>query len=79
MAFTTADYDTISSAIALGALEVKYADKTVTYRNLNDMLRARAIIADELGLNATSGNSRKVQTTFNKGLNYGSCNDNNRW
>lgn len=39
MAFTSAQLAALEEAIALGALSVRYADRTVTYRNQEEMLQ----------------------------------------
>jgi hypothetical protein len=50
MAFTQQQLDTLDAAIAQGALTVKYGDKEVTYRSLNDMIRTRNMMAQALGI-----------------------------
>ncbi len=45
--YTTAQRDALREAIALGALRVKYRDREVTYRDLDEMRRLlREIEAD---------------------------------
>lgn len=67
MAFTQQQYDSLIAAIAEGALTVKYQDKLVTYRSLDEMLRLRALMRDELGINAPSDGGI-VYASFSKGL-----------
>ena len=63
MAFTQSDLDKIDTAIASGVSRVKYADGSeVQYRSFDDMLNARARIADSLSPPAT--NSRTVLVTM---------------
>ena len=50
--FTEAQYQTLVQAIADGALTVKYQDKLVTYRSLDEMLKIKKMMEDDLGLNA---------------------------
>lgn len=52
MSFTQADLDKIERAIAQGAgvVRVRYRDREVEYRGLDEMLRARDLIKRELGL-----------------------------
>lgn len=64
--YSQAQLDALDEAIASGALTVKYADKEVTYRSLNDMLRIRELMAKSLG-QKTSGAGR-VYPTPGKGL-----------
>lgn len=67
MAYTTLMYETLVAAIAQGALIVKYGDKEVTYRSLNDMIRIRTEMEKELGLNASKPPSRRY-AQHSKGL-----------
>ena len=60
------------SAIAQGALTVKYADKEVTYRSLSDMLRIKQLMETDLGINSAA-NGRRVYAKFKTGL-HGECN-----
>lgn len=48
MAFTQTQLDALNSAIAEGALTVKYQDKSVTYRSLDEMLRLRELMYREI-------------------------------
>jgi hypothetical protein len=48
MAWTIEQLNALDAAIAEGALTVKYADKSVTYRSLDEMLRIRALIVAAL-------------------------------
>ena len=47
MAFTTDQYNTLTTAISQGANRVKYADKEVQYDSLSDMLRLKRIMEIE--------------------------------
>lgn len=50
MALTAADIDVLDRAIASGVLEVRFADgRTVKYRSLDDLLRAKSLAAGEVG------------------------------
>ena len=67
MAWTTNDLAEINKAIASGTLHVKYADREVQYRSLEEMLKIRDLIAKEVaGSEATSPTRRLAQ--FSKGL-----------
>lgn len=48
MAFTVAQLTAIEEAIASGALEVTYEGKTVKYRSMDDLAKARAIVRADL-------------------------------
>lgn len=64
MAYSSAQLQTLEDAIAQGVLEVKYADKTVTYRSLNEMFRIRDLMKADLG---TTKVTRK-KAEFNRGF-----------
>lgn len=66
MAYTQLQLDALDKAIAEGALTVKYADKQVTYRSLDEMLRIRNLMRDDLGVSAGTGGV--VYPSFSKGL-----------
>ena len=53
--WTLTDLIKIKSAIASGAMRVEYNDRTVVYKSLNDLLRARQLIERELGKVKRSG------------------------
>jgi hypothetical protein len=65
MAFTQAQLDALEAAITGGELKVKYGDKEVTYRTLDEMIRIRDMMRRDLGL-ASATNSR-VYMTHSKG------------
>jgi hypothetical protein len=56
MAWTQADRDALKAAIAKGEKQVAYADRSVTYRSLDEMTQALALI--ESDLSATSSTPR---------------------
>ncbi|VVO20035.1 hypothetical protein PS712_04158 [Pseudomonas fluorescens] len=66
MAFTQEQYEALKAAVAEGALSVRYADKSVTYRSLDEMLRLLKLMATELGLNANNDGGRRY-ASFSKG------------
>lgn len=63
--FTQEQLDAIESAIAEGALIVKYRDREVTYRSLNEMLKIRDMMLKDLGQVAKT--DRRL-SEFSKGL-----------
>ena len=65
MAYTIEQLTALEAAIAEGALTVKYQDKLVQYRSLDEMIRIRKLMRDDLGLNGTSGGRRLA--SFSKG------------
>jgi hypothetical protein len=55
VAFVQSDLDAINAAIASGELRVAFKDRSVEYRSLDELLKAKALIAAELaGTNAVS-------------------------
>lgn len=59
-------YTALTAAIAQGVTEVTYGDKKVTYRSLTEMLRTKALMESELGLNKRKISKRFA--SFTKGL-----------
>lgn len=64
--WTQSDLDEINQAIKSGAASIRFSDKQVTYRGLDEMLRIRAVIRQSLGL---TKKTKRVFTTFDKGHN----------
>lgn len=54
MAFTQTDLDAVNTAIASGELTVSHNGRTVTYRSMDDLMKARSTIQAELAA-ATAG------------------------
>lgn len=52
--FTLERLRLLEEAIGTGELTVKYSDKEVTYRSIDDMLKAREVIRRALGLKKPS-------------------------
>jgi hypothetical protein len=65
MAYLQADLDAIEAAIKSGALKVKYQDKEVTYRSMDELMRIRDLMRKDLGL---SNSTPRIFTKFGKGL-----------
>jgi len=66
MAYTMEQYTALQAAIAEGALTVRYADKSVQYRSLDEMVRILKLMATDLGLNANNDGGRRY-ASFSKG------------
>lgn len=75
--FTQAQYAALTAAIAEGARVVKYEDREVTYRSLEDMIKLSLLMAKALGL-ATGAPGRKVMA-HNKGLGPTPSGNANPW
>lgn len=65
--FTLDDLAALEQAIAKGVKTVKYTDRELTYRSIDEMLKVRDLIRDCLGLNG-EGRGRRRLATHNKGL-----------
>lgn len=65
MAFTQAQLTAIENALAEGVLTVKYQDKQVTYRSLDELIRIRNLMSQSL--NQTGGVVER-KPEFSKGL-----------
>lgn len=66
MAFTQTQLDALESAIAAGTLEVTTGDKKVRYHSLDEMIRLRDIIKNQLAADAQTQKSRASFATFMK-------------
>lgn len=63
MAFTSVDLDALDRAIASGTLAVRFADgRSVNYRTMEELLKARAFIASQLGEAADPANTPGAAT-----------------
>jgi len=54
MAFTSADIDALDRAIASGELIVRMGERMVTYRSLDELLKARDAILSQIAAAAAS-------------------------
>jgi len=66
MAYTLEQYQALKAAIAGGELQVRYADRSVTYRSVAEMLQILRLMEAEMGLNADTTGGRRL-TSFTKG------------
>lgn len=58
--WTLADLTELDTAIKQGALRVRYRDRDVTYRSLEEMLQLRNLMQRELGITSTASSRRVV-------------------
>jgi len=65
MAFTQAQLDALEKAIAEGVNKVKYENKEVEYRSLEEMLKLRDLMLSALGLKPKS---QRLYAKFSKGF-----------
>lgn len=68
MAYTQSDLDRLRRAIASGRVNVKYEDRSTTYRSLDEMLRLEQRIAAELGEAKAQRAERRRVTSYGKAL-----------
>lgn len=66
MAFTIAQMNALEAAIAQGALRVRYSDKEVQYRSLDEMLQLLATMQSQLGVSKRS--NKRFLAKHSKGL-----------
>ena len=64
--FTQGQLDAINRALASGTRSVSYNGKTLTYNSFDEMLRARDLIRQELGLVSDANASRHVRVLGRK-------------
>jgi len=64
LGWTQTQLSAIEDAIATGSLLVRYGDKMVQYRNMDDMLRIRELMRRELGVTEAS---KQILPEFSKG------------
>ena len=62
MAWSQSDLTALEAAIKDGVQSVKYSDKTVEYRSLDDMLKLRNLMRSELGLITPESQRIKLQS-----------------
>lgn len=55
MSFTQADLDNLDAAIKSGVTEVRFQDRTVRYKSVQDMLAERTLIYTSLNPGGDSG------------------------
>ncbi|MGL4963177.1 MAG: phage head-tail joining protein [Inquilinus sp.] len=67
MAFTQAFLDALDAAIASGTESVNYDGKAIKYRSLDELLRARAIVAADLQRQAGLVPARTNYASFSRG------------
>lgn len=67
MAWTQAQLEAIEAAIASGELTVRFGDRTVTYRSMEELLQARAVIKEALAAESGSTTDRFSFAQTSKG------------
>ena len=67
MAWTQTDLDALNQSIAKGVTSVRYADRSVQYRSLSEMLTLRALMTDEIALPSSLKNVMR-SFSYSKGI-----------
>lgn len=67
MAWTQQQLDAIEAAIASGELTVRFGDRTVTYRSMDELLQARAVIRESISAAAGTSTDRFSFAQTSKG------------
>jgi len=72
-AFTLENLSLLEEALVEGAKRVKYTDKEVEYRSLDEMVKIRNLMKKELGLDKGTANKglfggRRINAKHSKGL-----------
>jgi hypothetical protein len=73
-AFTFEALYALEKAIVEGALRVKYSDKEIEYRSMEDLVKARDMVAKRLGVTKKCGDAgifggSRIVAVHSKGLN----------
>ncbi len=68
MAWTQTQLDALDVAIVSGSLRVRYSDREVMYRSLDEMIRIRDLMRADLGLLGDNGGRNYMYAGFSKGL-----------
>jgi len=67
MAWTETHLEAIEAAIASGELTVRFGDRTVTYRSMDELLQARALIREALAAKSGAAADRFSFAQTSKG------------
>ncbi len=67
MAWSQAQIDAIEAAIASGELTVRFGDRTVTYRSMEELLQARSLIKEALAAESGTATDRFSFAQTSKG------------
>lgn len=66
MAWTSADLTAIETAIKIGVRHVQYADHSVTYHSLDEMMRLREAMKNDVAATAGSARTSCTLAKFSK-------------
>lgn len=60
MAWTQSDLDAVESAIASGEMTVRVNDRLITYRSIDELLKARDVMRATLAPQVTAGPTSRM-------------------
>lgn len=64
--FSTQQYTALCAAIADSALSYSYNGKTITYRSMDEMLRAKIVMERDLGIGPAGATPRRRMGVFDR-------------
>lgn len=67
MAYTQEQYEKLKAAIAGGELSVRYADRSVQYRSIDEMVRILKLMEADLFQDSAGTVGTRRYTSFSKG------------
>lgn len=67
MPWLPSDLEALEAAIKTGVSEVRYADRSVRYQSLEEMLALRQIMRESIEGGSSGGQVRTTLATFTKG------------
>jgi thiamine monophosphate synthase len=67
MPWISSDLEALEAAIKSGVREVQYRDRRVTYHSLDEMLKLRQLMREEVAGGTELGNVRTTLASFTKG------------
>lgn len=67
MAYTLEQYEKLKAAIAGGELSVRYADRSVQYRSVDEMVRILKLMEADLYPNSACAPGNRRYASFSKG------------
>ncbi len=67
MAWTQTDLDAVDQAIASGVLRVTLSDRTIEYRSIDDLKKARTLIIADLTAGTPSAQVRQYRAYTSSG------------
>lgn len=70
MAVTQADIDALTRAIASGERQVSIGGQQVTYRSIDDLIKARQVLRDELAASTGSTPKPRQVKLYHAGRGY---------